>query len=598
MGKSFSDIIPPSFRHRIRMWIQIFLFLVSFIVVGVIVVDYGFVLDNHDMSLILKVYRYAWWIYLFAYLSQLTFQWNSITRKTVFMTVLFGILLFLSALPKFITPTSGWMTDAWAFFSHKIYMGALLGSYALLEISKGVVNFINKKTNPALLMAACFTVIIAFGALLLLLPRSTHEHIRLPLVDALFVSTSAVCITGLSTVDIAQTFSLKGQIVIMLLIQIGGLGVMTITSFFAMFFMGSTGFYNQFALRDMIGSDTFSSLISTLLYILGFTFVIEAVGAFSIWTSIHATMGMTIQEEIFFSVFHAISAFCNAGFSTLTDNLSNPDILIGHNGFYLILTILIVLGGIGFPILVNLRRVIAYYIGKLWLNHTQRYVHLVNINTKLVLTTSAILIVLGTISIAILEWDGTFAGMSTSEKLVQSLFNSVAPRTAGFNSMDMTRFSIVTILIYTTLMWIGGASQSTAGGIKVNTLAVAFANFVAIVRGRDRVILFHRELSPISIRRALAKIFGSILTIFLFFIVLVALEPELPVKGLFFETVSAYSTVGASLNITPLLGDDSKVLVSVLMFVGRVGLITMLMSLVQHGRNPKYRLPQDDVIIN
>ena len=261
-------------------------------------------------------------------------------------------------------------------------------------------------------------------------------------------------------------------------------------------------------------------------------------------------MGMTINEEIFFSVFHAISAFCNAGFSTLTDNLSNPNILTGHNGFYLVLSILIVLGGIGFPILVNFHWVIAYYLTKLRSNHSQSYVHLVNINTKLVLTTSAILIVLGTVSIAILEWNGTFASMSTSEKLVQSLFNSVAPRTAGFNSVDMTRFSLLTILIYTFLMWIGGASQSTAGGIKVNTLAVAFANFVATV------------------------------------------------KGLFFETVSAYSTVGASLNITPLLGDDSKILISILMFIGRVGLITILMSLVQHGGNLKYRLPQDDVIIN
>lgn len=309
-------------------------------------------------------------------------------------------------------------------------------------------------------------------------------------------------------------------------------------------------------------------------------------------------MGMTINEEIFFSVFHAISAFCNAGFSTLTDNLSNPDILTGHDGFYLVLSILIVLGGIGFPILVNFHWVIAYYLTKLRSNHSQRYVHLANINTKLVLTTSAILIVLGTVSIAILEWNGTFASMSTSEKVVQSLFNSVAPRTAGFNSVDMTHFSILTILIYIVLMWIGGASQSTAGGIKVNTLAVAFANFVATVRGKDHVVLFHRELSPISIRRALAKVFGSILTIFLFFTVLVALEPELPVKGLFFETVSAYSTVGASLNITPLLGNDGKILVSVLMFVGRVGLITILMSLVHHGGNPKYRLPQDDVIIN
>lgn len=586
-----------SLRHQIRIWIQALLLLVSIIVIGAIVVDYGFVLDEREMSFILHIYRYTWWIYVIAYLLQLIFQWETITRKTIFMTVFFGILLFFSALPKFIPPASGWMTEAWAFFSHKIYMGALLGSYALLEISRGVVNFINKRTNPALLMTVCLGVIIAFGALLLLLPRSTHEHIRLPLVDALFVSTSAVCVTGLSTVDIPQTFSIEGQVIIAILIQIGGLGVMTITSFFAMFFMGSTGLYNQFTLRDMIGSDTFSSLISTLLYILGFTFVIEAVGAFAIWMSIHATMGMTIDEEIFFSVFHAISAFCNAGFSTLTNNLSNPDILTGHNGFYLILTALIVLGGIGFPILVNLRRVVTYYLGKLWLNRT-RYVHLTNINTKLVLVTSAILIVLGTVSMATLEWNGTFAGMSASEKLVQSLFNSIAPRTAGFNSVDMTHFSILTILIYTVLMWIGGGSQSTAGGIKVNTLAVAFANFVSVIRGRDRVTLFYRELSPISIRRALAKVFGSILIIFLFFTALVALEPDLPVKGLFFETVSAYSTVGASLNITPLLGDESKILVSILMFVGRIGLITILMSLVQHGGNPKYRFPQDDVIIN
>ena len=587
-----------SLPHRVRTLIQAMLFLVSIFVIGAIVVDYGFVLDDREMSFIFNIYHYSWWIYIIAYISQLIFQWKSITRKKVFMTVFLGILFFLSALPKFITPSNEWITNVWAFFTHKIYMVTLLGSYALLEISKEVVNFINKKTNPALLMTVCFAIIIAFGALLLLLPRSTQDQIRLSLVDALFISSSAVCVTGLSTVDIAQTFSIEGQIIIAILIQIGGLGVMTITSFFAMFFMGNTRLYNQFALRDMIGSDTFSSLISTLINILGFTFAIEAIGTLCIWTSIHATMGMTIHEEIFFSVFHAISAFCNAGFSTLTDNLSNTNILIGHNEFYLILSILIVLGGIGFPILVNLRHMVTYYLGKLRLTPQKRYVHLININTKLVITTTIILIASGTVFIAILEWNGAFINMPTSEKLVQSLFNSVSPRTAGFNSVNMTHFSEVTILIYIILMWIGGASQSTAGGIKVNTLAVAFSNFMAIIKGQEHVILFHRELSPISIRRALAKIFGSILTIFLFFTVLVALEPELPTQGLFFETVSAYSTVGASLNITPLLKDESKVLISILMFVGRIGLITLLMSLIQHGGNPKYRLPQDDVIIN
>ena len=147
-------------------------------------------------------------------------------------------------------------------------------------------------------------------------------------------------------------------------------------------------------------------------------------------------------------------------------------------------------------------------------------------------------------------------------------------------------------------MWIGGASQSTAGGIKVNTIAVAFANFVAVVKGRERVTLFHRELSPVSIRRALAKVFGSLLAIFAFFIALVVMEPDIAPKELLFETISAYATVGASLNVTPLLGDNSKILVSILMFVGRVGLITLLMSLVHSNDSPPYRLPQDDVIIN
>lgn len=595
MAQWLSDIISPSLQNRISLGVQLFMFLVSAITMGAIVVDYGFVLDAREMSVIHHIYHYGWWIYLLLYISQLIFQWRTITRKTVFMTVVIGLLLLVSVLSKYFSSSlPEWMI----IFGSKYYTVALLGMFALLEISKGVVAFINKKTNPALLMATCFAVIIVLGALLLLLPRSTHEHIRLPIVDALFVSTSAVCVTGLSTVDIAQTFSLEGQIILMLLIQIGGLGVMTITSFFAMFFMGSTGLYNQFALRDMIGSDTFSSLISTLLYILGFTFTIELIGAFAIWTSIHATMGMSIQEEVFFSVFHAVSAFCNAGFSTLTDNLSNPNILIGHNSFYLIITVLIVLGGIGFPLLVNFRRMIAYGLGILWFNRKKRYVHLANINTKLVLVTTAILIVGGTICIALLEWNNAFAEMPIKDKIVQSLFNAVAPRTAGFNSVDMTQISILTLLIYMALMWIGGASQSTAGGIKVNTIAVAFANLVAVVKGCERVTLFHRELSPVSIRRALAIMFGSLIAIFTFFIALVVMEPDIAPKGLLFETISAYATVGVSLNVTPLLGDDSKILVSILMFVGRVGLITLLMSLVHSNDSPPYRLPQDDVIIN
>ena len=605
LERLISDILPPSVRALLSMWTRMLMAFISVTVIGAIVVDYGFVLDELEMSVVHNVYRYAWWVYFVSYFFRVIFCWTEINRKTVFMTVFLGFLLALTALSNFFTPPVEGHVFVWLWnvSSNKFLVISVLLLFAALEISKGIVSFINKKTNPALLMAVCFAVIILFGALLLLLPRSTHEHIRLSLVDALFVSTSAVCVTGLSTVDIALTFSLEGQIVIALLIQIGGLGVMTITSFFAMFFMGGTGLYNQFALRDMVGSETFSSLISTLLYILGFTFSIEFLGACCIWFSIHDTMGMTLHEELFFSVFHAISAFCNAGFSTLTGNLGNETVLYGHNLFFIIISVLVILGGIGFPILMNFRKVISYSLRKmLWHKQTEqslpRYIHLTNINTKIVLVSTAFLLAGGMLLVAVLEWNGAFAGMSVGEKVVQSFFTSVVPRTAGFNSVDLAQFSLLTILVYIFLMWIGGASQSTAGGIKVNTFAVALANIRAVVRGENAVVLFNREITSDSVSRSSAVVFGSIVAILLSFVALLLLEPDISPKGLLFEVVSAYSTVGASLNVTPELGNASRLLIVVLMFVGRVGLITVLMGMSRQRDRRKYRYPKGNVIIN
>ena len=605
LERLISDILPPSVRALLSMWTRMLMAFISVTVIGAIVVDYGFMLDELEMSVVHNVYRYAWWVYFVSYFFRVIFCWTEINRKTVFMTVFLGFLLALTALSNFFTPPVEGHVFVWLWnvSSNKFLVISVLLLFAALEISKGIVSFINKKTNPALLMAVCFAVIILFGALLLLLPRSTHEYIRLSLVDALFVSTSAVCVTGLSTVDIALTFSLEGQIVIALLIQIGGLGVMTITSFFAMFFMGGTGLYNQFALRDMVGSETFSSLISTLLYILGFTFSIEFLGACCIWFSIHDTMGMTLHEELFFSVFHAISAFCNAGFSTLTGNLGNETVLYGHNLFFIIISVLVILGGIGFPILMNFRKVISYSLRKmLWHKQTEqslpRYIHLTNINTKIVLVSTAFLLAGGMLLVAVLEWNGAFAGMSVGEKVVQSFFTSVVPRTAGFNSVDLAQFSLLTILVYIFLMWIGGASQSTAGGIKVNTFAVALANIRAVVRGENAVVLFNREITSDSVSRSSAVVFGSIVAILLSFVALLLLEPDISPKGLLFEVVSAYSTVGASLNVTPELGNASRLLIVVLMFVGRVGLITVLMGMSRQRDRRKYRYPKGNVIIN
>ncbi|MBQ5854853.1 MAG: potassium transporter, partial [Alistipes sp.] len=257
----------------------------------------------------------------------------------------------------------------------------------------------------------------------------------------------------------------------------------------------------------------------------------------------------------------------------------------------------------GFPILVNLKNALFYSVkyGYSTLIRRQKptkYTHLAQLNTKIAVTMTLILLIGGTIAIAATEWNGAFAGMCFSDKLVHSIFNAVSPRTAGFNSVSLTNFSLLALIIYIILMWIGGASQSTAGGIKVNTLSVATASFLAVVRGDRSVTMFNREISNSSVLRAYATIFGSVMAILGCFVALVLLEPGLDVFDLFFETVSALSTVGSSLGVTPHLCTASKLLVSVMMFVGRVGLITVAMSIFAHRERPHYRLPAGDVIIN
>lgn len=585
--------------------VKIVSILTSIFVVVAIIVDYGFVLDVHEMSFIMSLYDTGWWVFFISFVFKFIVHWSEVWRKGISFTLILGILLCTSALPQFfnVPENSHALTLLWTFLSHKYFIISVIGILSLITISQWIINFVNKRTNPALLIVVCFMTVIAIGALLLLLPRSTLEHIRLPVVDALFISTSAVCVTGLSPIEIAHTFTIEGQIIIALLIQIGGLGIMTITSFFALFFMGGIGLYSQFSLKNMIASSS-ESLKSVLTNVLGFTFVIEIIGTLFIWLSIHLTMGITLRDEIFFSLFHSVSAFCNAGFSTLEGNLGNDLILYNHNIFYLVISLLIVLGGIGFPILMSLKRILSYYgselLHKVFGKNGQRsrYMHIADINTKIVLYSSFALILIGTVGIAFFEWNGSLASFSFGEKIVQSLFNAVAPRTVGFNSVSLNDFSRVTIILYLVLMWIGGGSQSTAGGIKVNTFVVALASLKSLIKGEHSTTLFNREITYSSIRRALVVVFGSICIIVLFYVALLLLEPSLSSIDLLFESVSAFSTVGSSMGITPLLSSISKILLVVLMFLGRVGFITVFMSILSQKEQPKYHLPKEDIIIN
>ena len=484
-----------------------------------------------------------------------------------------------------------------------IYLLILL-LISFIELSDAVITSLGRKSNPALMMAVSFLFIIMVGSGMLLMPRCIQHGVHLSWIDSLFTATSAVCVTGLTTIDVPSTFTCLGQLIVMLLIQVGGLGVMTITSFFALFFMGNTSIYNQMQVQDMVSSKSLASLWSTLLNIIGFTAFLELAGAVMIFLNIHGTIGLDLRHELFFSVFHAVSAFCNGGFSNYQDGMSAPVLMEGHSCLYIILALLIIFGGIGYPVLVNLKAAVSRHAKVLWKwINGHRYAslnipNLFDLNTKIVLRTTTLLIVIGTVLIAFFEWNNTFAGMPIHEKLTQAFFNAVSPRTAGFVSVNLNHMCIQSVFIYTVLMWIGGASQSTAGGVKVNAFAVAFLNIRAIIHGTTRVEFAGRELSSDSIRRANAAVFVSLIVLGIFIFLITLTEPNQPLKAIVFECVSAFATVGSSLGLTPELHDTSKALIVVLMFIGRVGLVTMAQGLLKQYKNQNYKLPQDNITIS
>ena len=600
-----NKLLQPYVRVLLRL-IAAFTYVASLLLIVGVAYEHGFPLSSADVEHLKILYKAVWIIFLIDVTLHFLLEYRDTRKNYRKLAWVLSGLLYLTLIPViFHQPEeSGAILHFWEFLNSKFYHVTLLLLFSFLNLSNGLVRLLGRRTNPSLILAVSFLVIILIGTGLLLLPRCTVEGTSISWVDALFTSTSAVCVTGLVPVDVSATFTPLGLTVIILLIQVGGLGVMTLTSFFAMFFMGNTSLYNQLVVRDMVSSNSLGSLLSTLLYILGFTLVIEGMGMLSIWLGIHGTLGMDLQEELAFSAFHSISAFCNAGFSTLPGNLGNPMVMTGHNSLYISVSLLIILGGIGFPILVNFKDIVLYHLRRFWkfvrtLKLDKHKVqHLYNLNTKIVLIMTFLLLVLGTLAIAAFEWNGSFAGMSVADKWTQAFFNATCPRTAGFSSVDLTSLSIQSILIYILLMWIGGAAQSTAGGVKVNAFAVVVMNLMAVLRGTDRVEVFGRQLSHDSIRRSNATVVMSLGVLFLFVFILSILEPKMSIMTLTFECVSALSTVGSSLNATPLLRDESKLLVALLMFVGRVGLITLMLGIVRQKKNTKYRYPNDNIIIN
>jgi len=466
------------------------------------------------------------------------------------------------------------------------------------EFSELKLNLNRTYLNPAQLFILSFLSIILLGTFLLLLPKATHEGISY--IDALFTSTSAVCVTGLIVVDTGTYFTGFGQSIILFLIQVGGLGILTFASYFSYFFKGGSTYENQLTLSEMTNSRKIGDVFETLKNIIIITATVELSAALLIFFSLETSIISSFADKVYFSLFHAISAFCNAGFSTLSNSIYETGFRFNYP-LQLVIIATFVLGGLGFPIVVNLISYIKHKILIVFRFNSKVIIYkpwVLNINSRITLITTLSLTIIGFILFFILEYNNTLAEHSLFGKIVNALFGAATPRTAGFNSVDMTALAFPTLMITFLLMWIGASPASTGGGIKTSTFAIATLNILSLAKGKQRIEVFRREIADISVRRAFATIALSLIVIGSGIVLITIFDPEKSLLDIAFESFSAYSTVGLSLGITGSLSTASKFIVIVIMFVGRVSMLSIMVAVFKNIKHKNYRYPSEEITIN
>ncbi len=586
--------------QKILQGLDLFIILLSLVGFLTVLYEAGF---EEDIFLKIKLQTfYSFCIFTFCVVFFLKIILQTIRKvkgsRLISEYILLGILLLMVLVR--LTSIEHQEAPFLSLLNEHFFINLVFLIIFIIEISKYSQKIFRFKINPSLLFVASFLLLIIAGAGLLLLPQATVEQIS-P-IDAVFTATSAVCVTGLIVVDTATYFTTFGKTIILILIQLGGLGFMTFSSFFGFFFKGSYSLQNQLFLKDRINEESFGEISKTLARIIVFTFAVELLGAVFIYFSLDLLFLDSSGEKIRFAVFHSISAFCNAGFSTLSNGLYEAGIRHNYN-LHLIIAIIIIIGGIGFPVIINFYdyfrglvvRAARHFISKEKYRHSAR---VITTNTKIVVSTTVVLLLIGLITFSVFEHDHVLQGLSWYGKAVTTIFGAVTPRTAGFNTVDMTALTLPTILIYLILMWVGASPGSTGGGLKTTTFAVAVLNALSIAKGKDRVEAFRREITNESIRKAFAVILLSFLVIGLAVFLLMFFDPEKKLLDVAFECFSAFSTVGLSLGITGALSTGSKIVISITMLLGRVGTLTMLIAFSRKVKTLHYRYPDESVFVS
>jgi trk system potassium uptake protein TrkH len=464
----------------------------------------------------------------------------------------------------------------------QIYM---LSSIAL-RTPKLVKLLFGTRMRPPEILVFSFLLIVLTGTILLLLPRATSSGRSLDFLSALFTATSATCVTGLIVVPTGPHFSLFGHVVILILIQIGGLGLMTFATFFAMAAGGGLGIRESVYMKDILNYEAMAKIGTIVRSILLITFTCELCGAVLFFLKTRSEFS-SVTQAAFHSLFHSVSAFCNAGFCLYTTSFMDYRTDIGINA---ILSILIIMGGLGFVVNANLLQTVLP--GKKKKPLSLRY----SLQTKLILIVTVILLAVGTIGIFAGEYDNFEHGIPFGGRVLTSFFQSMTARTAGFNTLDIGQMKNATLFLIVILMFIGASPGSTGGGIKTSTFAILLLSLVSVIRQRNHIEVFHRTITQDVINKALGVIVSSFALVIVSTLIVSFVEPFSFISVLF-EVVSAFGTVGLSTGITPFLSSTGKIVIICTMFIGRIGPLTLFLLMGSQIHRQHYYYPRERIMI-
>lgn len=594
-------------KNSVLLWLRILRFFLVIMAMGTIIYFIGFPQTPHSNLLVLRTIRLIFFILIFSYFVRFFFDFEP--RKFLHNHKYEGLvllLILLNSIYRFISGSSITEIISGAFHLEDFnawFIAAsciILFGLSMMEIVRGSKYIRSINLSPPTFLIGSFILLILTGTGLLMLPEMTQQGGSMPFLSALFTSTSASCVTGLTVVDTATYFTFKGKIVLMMLMQLGGLNIISFTSFFVLFSQGGVGLKHQAIIMNFMSFDSLSNTKKLLRDIFILAFGIELIGAIILYFTWSPNLHFhSVFDRIFQSLFHSVSAFNNAGFSLFSNGLYDKngpgESYIAH----LVIAFLVILGGLGFHVI---KEVFGFAnqrerIQKPWKSYS--------VGSKLVLYTTFTLIIFGMLFFflgelhnpAMYKNAGDFGHQSNSQKIITAFFQSVTTRSAGFNTVDFTVISTPFILVSIILMFIGASPGSTGGGIKTTTFATLFLSSLSTIRNKNHVQVFKRTIPKEIINKAYTILLFSISIILTCIIGLSFSDPHISIDKLSFEVVSAYCTVGLSMGITAGLSSVGKAILILCMFVGRVGILTLAFSLSKKTKSNNYTYPSSFVMV-